>query len=123
MSDHSQSYNYILVVDDDPLIRDMMVDLLEGYNVETARNGSEALVKLRGEKDYLVFLDLMMPLMTGEELVQHLNTEPALRARHKILLMSAAALLAQTQALGADGTMPKPFTYEDVMDVVEKWVG
>ena len=123
MSDHSQSYSTILVVDDDPLIRDMMVDLLEGYSVETARNGREALVKLQGEKDYLVFLDLMMPLMSGEELVQHLNTEPALRARHKIILMSAAALLAQTQPLNADAMMPKPFTYEDVMDVVERWVG
>ncbi len=123
MSDHLQSYNYILVVDDDPLIRDMMVDMLEGYSVETARNGREALTKLQGEKDYLVFLDLMMPLMTGEELCQHLNSEPALRSRHKTILMSAAALLAQTKSLGADGTMPKPFTYEDVMDVVERWVG
>ena len=122
MSDRSRSYKYILVVDDDPLIRDMMVDILEDCHVETARNGSEALVKLRGENDYLVFLDLMMPLMTGEELVQHLDNEPALRARHTIILMSAAALLAQTQALHVDGTMPKPFTYEDVMDVVERWV-
>jgi len=123
MSDHSQSYKHILVVDDDPLIRDMMVDMLEGYNVETARNGREALSKLQSEKNYLVFLDLMMPLMAGEELCQHLNTEPALRARHKIILMSAAALLAQTRSLGMDGTMSKPFTYEDVMDVVERWVG
>jgi len=122
MSDHSQSYKYILVVDDDPLIRDMMVDMLEGYSVETARNGREALTKLQGEKDYLVFLDLMMPLMTGEELCQRLNSEPSVRARHKIILMSAAALLAQTKSLGADGMMPKPFTYEDVMDVVERWV-
>ncbi len=123
MSDRSQSYKYILVVDDDSLIRDMMVDMLEGYSVETARNGSEALTKLRGEKDYLVFLDLMMPLMTGEELCQRLNSEPSLRVRHTILLMSAAALLAQTKSLGADGMMPKPFTYEDVMAVVERWVG
>ncbi len=123
MSDHSQSYNYILVVDDDPLIRDMMVDMLDGYSVETARNGREALSKLQSEKNYLVFLDLMMPLMTGEELCQHLNSEPEVRARHKIILMSAAALLAQTRSLGMDGTMSKPFTYEDVMDVVERWVG
>jgi len=123
MSDHSQSYKHILVVDDDPLIRDMMVDMLEGYNVETARNGREALSKLQSEKNYLVFLDLMMPLMAGEELCQHLNSEPEVRARHKIILMSAAALLAQTRLLGMDGTMSKPFTYEDVMDVVERWVG
>ena len=123
MSDPSQFYSSILVVDDDPLIRDMMVDLLEGYTVETARNGREALAKLQSEKDYLVFLDLMMPVMSGEELVQHLNAASTLRARHKIILMSAASLLAQTQSLKVDGTMSKPFTYEDVMDVVERWVG
>ena len=65
----------ILVVDDDSIIRDMMVDILEGYPVVTARNGREALDKLSDGKRYLVFLDLMMPLMSGEELCQRLNAD------------------------------------------------
>ena len=48
----------ILVVDDDAIIRDMMVDILEGYPIATARNGREALDKLSDGNSYLVFLDL-----------------------------------------------------------------
>ena len=50
----------ILVVDDDPIIRDMMVDILslEGYTPEIARNGREALEKLSNDARYLVFLDM-----------------------------------------------------------------
>ena len=112
----------ILVVDDDPLIRDMMVDLLEDYHVTTARNGRDALTKLRESEGYLVFLDLMMPVMTGEELCEQLNAEPELRARHKIVVMSAAARLGQAHMLKADATMSKPFSYEDVMGMVERFV-
>lgn len=114
--------NNILVVDDDPLIRDMMVDILEGYTVHTARNGREALDKLSSGNSYLVFLDLMMPVMTGEELCERLNAEPPLRAQHKIVLMSAADRLGQATMLSVDGTMRKPFSFEDVMDMVEKYI-
>ncbi len=115
--------NNILVVDDDPLIRDMMVDILEGYTVHTARNGREALDKLSsGTSSYLVFLDLMMPVMTGEELCERLNTEPQLRAQHKIVLMSAADRLGQATMLSVDGAMRKPFSFEDVMGMVERYV-
>ena len=114
--------NNILVVDDDPMIRDMMVDILEGYAVHTARNGREALDKLSSGKRYLVFLDLMMPLMTGEELCERLNAEPQLRAQHKIVIMSAADRLGQARMLGADATMRKPFDFEEVVGMVEKYV-
>jgi CheY-like chemotaxis protein len=112
----------ILVVDDDALIRDMMVDILEGYTVHTARNGREALDKLRGGDHYLVFLDLMMPVMTGEELCQHLNNELQVRAQHKIVLVSAADGLGQATTLGVDGTLRKPFAFEDAMEMVERYM-
>lgn len=109
----------ILVVDDDPLIRDVMVDILEDYTVHTARNGCEALDKLSNGDGYLVFLDLMMPIMTGEELCERLNAEPQLRSLHKIVIMSAAE---QPKTLGADDTMRKPFAFEDVMGMVERYI-
>ncbi|GAC1432847.1 MAG: hypothetical protein PVS3B3_01840 [Ktedonobacteraceae bacterium] len=112
----------ILVVDDDSMIRDMMVDILEGYTVHTARNGREALDKLSSGIRYLVFLDLMMPVMTGEELCQRLNAEPQLRSLHKIVLMSAADRLGQTKTLGVDAMMRKPFEFEDVEEMVEKYL-
>jgi len=110
----------ILVVDDDPVIRDMMVDILdfEGYAIQVARNGREALDILRGDESYLVFLDLMMPVMDGRELCLALSAEPEYRQRHVLVVMSAMDNLSQAASLNADATMPKPFSVEDVLGVV-----
>ena len=110
----------ILVVDDDPVIRDMMVDILEleGYSIRLARNGLEALDILRGNESYLVFLDLMMPVLNGKELCQILDVEPALRSRHTIVLMSALDKMDEAAALNVDGLMPKPFSVDDVVMMI-----
>ena len=115
----------ILVVDDDPVIRDMMVDILslEGYPIEVSRNGSEALTKLYGEENYLVFLDLMMPGVNGRDVCESLNEKPEIRRRHIIILMSALDNLALAKSLGVNGVMPKPFAVEDVLRVVEPHIG
>ena len=86
----------ILVVDDDPIIRDMMVDMLdlEGYPVRTARNGREALELLHSEENYLVFLDLMMPGMSGFEMVARLRAQPA-AAGIPVMIVSAKELTAE----------------------------
>ena len=112
----------IIVVDDDAIIRDMMVDILEGYPVTTARNGREALDKLSSGESYLVFLDLMMPVMSGEELCERLNAETELRTLHKIVLMSAADQLSHAKELGVDAMMRKPFAFEDVEEMVERYM-
>jgi len=109
----------ILVVDDDPIIRDMMVDILslEGYPIDTARHGLEAMEILRGEGSYLVFLDVMMPVLDGKEVCAILEAEPHLRSRHFIVLMSAVDKLAEVTSLikNVDATMPKPFSVDDVL--------
>ncbi len=107
----------ILVVDDDPVIRDMMVDILEleGYAIRLARNGLEALDILRGNESYLVFLDLMMPVLNGKELCEILDVEPELRSRHTIVLMSAMDKMDEAAALNVDALMPKPFSVDDVV--------
>ena len=110
----------ILVVDDDLIIRDMMMDILsfEEYPIEVARNGREALERLRDDANYLVFLDLMMPVMDGRELCERLNAAPQLRRRHVIVIMSALDNLAEASSLGADATMPKPFSVDDVLHII-----
>ena len=115
----------VLVVDDDPIIRDMMVDILdfESYPIRVARNGQEALDVLQGDENYLVFLDLMMPVMGGKEVCQALEAQPLLRNRHIIILMSATHYLAEAASLNVDSTMPKPFSVDDVMDVIESFMG
>jgi len=111
----------ILVVDDDPIIRDMMIDILsfEGYPIQVARNGVEALEKLHHEAGYLVFLDLMMPVMDRRIVCQQLNSERSLRERHVVVIMSALDNLEDIAPLHADIVMPKPFSVDDVMNVIE----
>jgi len=114
----------VLVVDDDPVIRDMMVDILnlEGYDPLVARNGQEALELLRREESLLVFLDLLMPVMDGNEVCLRLNADPGLRQRHVIVLMSALDHLAHAAALNVDATMPKPFVVEDVLAILKPYM-
>jgi CheY-like chemotaxis protein len=115
----------ILVVDDDPIIRDMMADILEfeGYSITIARNGSEALQLLRSGNDYLIFLDIMMPVMSGKELCALIEADPNLRERHRIILMSAMDNLDEAATLDVDAILQKPFVVDDVIDVLEPYMG
>ncbi len=115
----------ILVVDDDPVIRDMMADILEfeGYTISVARNGSEALQFLRNGEEYLVFLDIMMPVMSGRELCTLIEADPHLRERHKIILMSAMDNLEEAATLEVDAILQKPFEVDDVIDILEPYMG
>ena len=115
----------ILVVDDDPVIRDMMADILEfeGYTISVARNGSEALQLLRSGESYLVFLDIMMPVMSGRELCTLIEADPHLRERHRIILMSAMDNLEEAATLEVDAILQKPFEVDDVIDILEPHMG
>ncbi len=121
-------YNHtrkILVVDDDPVIRDMMADILEfeGYSISVARNGSEALQLLRSGEAYLVFLDIMMPVMSGKELCTLIEADPHMRQRHKIILMSAMDNLEEAATLKVDAILQKPFVVDDVIEILEPYLG
>jgi len=115
----------ILVVDDDPVIRDMMADILEfeGYSISIARNGYEALQLLRSGEEYLVFLDIMMPVMSGKELCALIEREPYMREQHRIILMSAMDNLDEAATLDVDAILQKPFVVDDVIDILEPYMG
>jgi CheY-like chemotaxis protein len=114
----------VLVVDDDPVIRDMMVDMLdfEGYPVQVVRSGNDALNILRGDGNFLVFLDLMMPGLSGKDVCIILDEEPQVRNRHVIVLMTAMDKLDEAQSLHLDRMLFKPFVVEDVMNVIEQFM-
>lgn len=124
MNQYNETRN-ILVVDDDPVIRDMMADILEfeGHAITIARNGSEALRLLRNGERYLVFLDIMMPVMSGKELCMLMEADPQLRERHKIILMSALDNLEEAATLDVDAILQKPFEVDDVIEVLEPYIG
>lgn len=121
---HNKKARKILVVDDDPIIRDMMADILdfEGYSISVARHGQEALKILRSEENFLVFLDIMMPGMNGKELCDVLEADPHLRERHIIVLMSAVDNLEEAASLKIDAVLKKPFVVEDVINTLEPYM-
>lgn len=70
----------ILVVDDEPNVREYMAMILAdaGFQVETAGDGLEALEKIRGRKPDFISLDLLMPRMSGHKLLYELKRDPDL---------------------------------------------
>lgn len=111
----------ILIVDDDPQIRKMLVEVLtlEGYPTETATNGQEALDMLSASAPRIILLDLLMPVLDGRGVMQQLGSDPASRAAHKVILVSAFGNLEQARDLAVDGTLPKPFTVVQLLSVME----
>lgn len=68
----------ILIVDDDPDIRDALTMILEtqGYHAISAKDGAEALASVRAEKPDLMILDLLMPKMDGFAVCKELRLDP-----------------------------------------------
>jgi PAS domain S-box-containing protein len=100
----------VLIAEDDDDIRDVIGDVLEvaGYDVVAARNGREALDMLaRGLRPCLILLDLMMPVMSGWELLDALRADGDLE-RLPVVILSAAAD-GSTPLPGARQWLPKPF--------------
>ena len=111
---------HILVVDDDPAIRDVVADILEisDYPVDTAVNGAEALEKIRRERPAAVLLDLMMPVMNGWEFLRACRKEPPC-AHVPVVVMSAARDASNVvDELGAQAFLPKPFELDTILSVV-----
>lgn len=111
----------ILIVDDDPCMREMVEMVLQskGLPVETAADGSEALAHLRQRRPALVVLDVQLPDLTDEAIVQDL------RARYgtsvPVILMSGdTAVEAIAQHLGAAAALTKPFTTQALLSAVQR---
>ncbi len=101
----------ILVVDDSAVIRRYLIKLLEdaGYNVESAKNGQEALLKLKQKHFSLVTLDVEMPVLDGIETLRILMRENPVR----VLMISSyttssADVTFEALELGAIDYIPKP---------------
>ena len=110
----------VLVVDDDPLIRTSISEILdlEGYPVATAANGAEALESVERNRPSLVLLDMRMPVLDGWGFAGALDE----RGIELPILVMTAAQSAETWAreVGADGYLAKPFELVDLLDAVER---
>jgi DNA-binding response OmpR family regulator len=110
----------VLVVEDEPAIRDLLQLALEqeGYPVALATDGYEALTQLERERPELILLDLMLPHMDGVTFVAELERSGR-RAGVPILVLSAASHASSTAAeIRAEGYLPKPFDLVELLDQV-----
>lgn len=110
----------ILVVDDDPAIRTTIADILglEGYQVETAGNGLEALEFVSRMRPSVVVLDMRMPVMDGWAFARELKT----RGIKLPIVVITAAQNARSWAeeIEADAYLAKPFELIDLLETVER---
>jgi DNA-binding response OmpR family regulator len=112
----------VLLVEDDPVIlRLLEVNFeLEGFDVVLAHDGAEGIDLARSERPDLVISDIMMPKVSGLELVAALKGDDA-TAAIPIILLSAKAQSGDLKAgleAGADDYVTKPFEPLDLVDRV-----
>ncbi len=114
----------ILIVDDEFDIVDVLGDVLtvEGYQVVTAANGREGLMRLRDTIVDLVLLDCMMPLVDGPEMLRLMREDERL-LHVPVVMMSAAEMRRQVQALGCSAFLKKPFDLNTLLQTVAQLVG
>jgi len=111
----------ILVVDDDPDLREFLRLMLTsmGFEVTSAANGQEALDDMEGHDPDLILLDMKMPVMDGWEFCRALEGRDA---RPPIVVLTAAPDPAGRAAeVHAEGWLGKPFEYADLEGIVRRF--
>lgn len=103
----------IFVIDDDAYIGDMLEEILtkEGYSVSRAYSGTEALLLLSGNKPDLVLLDLMLPGLSGEKVMEKIKEVPVIVVSAKIDVNDKVNLLLG----GAADYVTKPFDTKELL--------
>ena len=117
----------VLAVDDSAAIREMISSLLtpRGYRVVMAVDGNQALDTLRLiAEPCIVLLDVVMPGMDGVAVVHAINEDASLRGvGHRIILMSSPLRLAARDIPVTASQLSKPFTRQQLLQVVEMFAG
>jgi DNA-binding response OmpR family regulator len=118
----AQSSGLILIVDDEPFIARALGFLLtrEGYRVEIARDGEEGLARIRALRPALVFLDAMMPRLTGYAVAEQVRRDPALAGTYLIMLSAQGRESDRERGLraGVDEYLAKPFNPREIVSRV-----
>ncbi len=115
------SENAILVVDDDPAILMTVADILEfeGYSVQTASNGAEALAVLDDVRPRLILLDMRMPVLDGWSFSLILKERGF---SSPVVVMTAAQDAGRwAREIDAAAYLSKPFDLNDLLSTVERF--
>jgi DNA-binding response OmpR family regulator len=117
----------ILIVDDEPLIRTLLEETLEDFEEEgvellTAGNGQEGWQVIQEERPEMVFLDVMMPKMSGYQVCQKVKQTPELKNIYIIMLTAKGQEVDRQKGseVGADEYVTKPFDPDYIVERAEK---
>src|SRR5690242_1365181 len=117
MSEQPETGRSILIVEDDDLIRRAVQMVLEweGFRVDCATNGQEALDYLwAGHRPCLIVLDVMMPVLDGEQFRKEQLRDPSLASIPVIIVSAADSALA----IDAVHHVRKPFEVQELLDAI-----
>jgi CheY-like chemotaxis protein len=113
----------VLVVDDDPDIRDMIGQALEleGWTVLGAANGEEALRLARdGPRPDVILLDIMMPVMNGWEFVDEQRQDASLAAIPVVFISGDERIKHKATKAGVAGFLKKPMDLMTLLETVQR---
>jgi two-component system chemotaxis response regulator CheY len=113
----------VLIVDDDPFIRKLIVTTLEGvaeFELHEASDGDEAVQAAAVRSPRLVFLDIDMPRMDGIEACRRMRAEPGMAGSKIVMLTATVEDSARVRAreAGADFFLTKPFSPLELLRLV-----
>jgi two-component system response regulator ResD len=107
----------ILIVDDEPMVRETIAQVLrdEGYTVEVADDGRDALIKLDAHRPDAVLLDLMMPGMNGRQFLTELRQQRGDHELPVVVMTAVHGVGERALSLGATDIVEKPFDVDDLL--------
>jgi DNA-binding response OmpR family regulator len=109
----------ILIADDNENIREALTYLLEdeGYTLSLAKDGAEALKKVREVSPDILFLDIMMPEINGYDVCRTIKSDPDLKKTYVIMLTAKGQVDEQERGkeIGADEYVVKPFSPMEIL--------
>ncbi|MEG4502741.1 ATP-binding protein [Microcoleus sp. F6_B4] len=117
----------ILIVDDKPLNRQLLIKLLSplGFELKEATNGQEAIEIWDSWEPHLIWMDMRMPVMDGYEATQHIKS--TIKGQATAIIALTASVLEEERAVilsaGCDAFMRKPFREADIFDTLHKHIG
>ena len=120
MTNHRRQ-GHILLVEDDPELRESMTDFLEdeGYSVASAHDGIHALAQLAaGPKPDIILLDMMMPKMNGAQFRAEQLKNPDWTAIPVVLLTAHVMSDHEREKVRADSFITKPFEIPALLDAI-----
>lgn len=117
----------ILIVDDKPLNRQLLIKILNplGFELKEATNGQEAIDIWDSWEPHLIWMDMRMPVMDGYEATQYIKA--TIKGQATAIIALTASVLEEERAVilsaGCDAFMRKPFREADIFDAMHKHIG